>query len=141
MSAKRPSNRQHAFLPLISLLALTLPTSASAQNFGGAQIVSVSLADYKFTPSTIHLSAGRPIILRLSNLADQPHEFAAPEFFAKAAIRPADAKKVNKEGEAELDPHKSVDIGLVPQTGTYHLQCNKPGHAQLGMQGTIIIVK
>jgi uncharacterized cupredoxin-like copper-binding protein len=131
------STHRRAFLPL---LALSLATPASAQNYNGAPVTGVTLADYKFTPSTVRLRAGKPIILRLSNLADQAHEFAAPEFFANAAIRPSDAKSVNKAGEAEIEPHKRVDIGLVPKTGTYHLQCNKPGHAQLGMQGTIIII-
>lgn len=127
-----------ALLPL-SILVLAAP--APGQNFGKATIQEVTLADYKFNPSEIHLSAGKPAILRLKNLAAQPHEFAAPEFFASATVRPADAKFINKEGEAELPGGKQVEIGLVPKAGTYHLQCNKPGHALLGMEGTIIIVK
>lgn len=129
------------FAKVVPLIALTSAGSASAQNFTGAPVAEVTLADFKFNPSTIRLSAQKPIVLRLVNLADQPHEFAAPEFFANAVIRPSDTKWVNKEGEVEINPHKQVWVGLVPKAGTYHLQCNKPGHAQAGMQGTIIIVK
>jgi uncharacterized cupredoxin-like copper-binding protein len=125
-----------ASLPLI---AIVLTTSAPAQSPSKASGQPVNLVDYKFEPSTIRLTAGKPTILRLTNVAGQPHEFAAPEFFANATVRAADAKSINKEGEAEVAPGTHVDIELVPKAGTYHLQCNKPGHAARGMQGTIIV--
>ena len=125
-----------ASLALVAALAIA---PAVARDFGKAAAQPVSLVDYKFEPGAIHLAAGRPVILRLTNSAQQPHEFAAPEFFAGAVIRPADAKFINKEGEAEVAPGRHVDIALVPKAGTYHLQCNKPGHAALGMRGTIIV--
>lgn len=125
-----------ATLPLLTILLIT---PASAQNFSKASGQPVNLVDYKFQPSTIRLSAGKPTILRLTNVAGQAHEFAAPEFFANATVRASDAKSINKEGEAEVAPGTHVDIGLVPKAGTYHLQCNKPGHAARGMQGTIIV--
>jgi len=113
--------------------------AAAAPNFAGAPVVGVTLADYKFVPPKIMLKAGKPVVLRLENTADQPHEFAAPEFFRNATIRFGDAKVVNDEGEAELDGGKTVSIALIPKAGTYHLQCNKPGHAAMGMQGTIVV--
>jgi uncharacterized cupredoxin-like copper-binding protein len=124
---------------LIPLLVVAMATAGSAQNFSKASVVKVALADYHFIPPTVQLSAGKPMILRLSNTAGQPHEFAAPEFFKAAAIRPADAKFINGEGEAEVLGGKQVDIALVPKAGTYHLQCNKPGHLALGMEGTIVV--
>ena len=126
-------------LRILVSLALAAAAAAPAQNFAGAAIVKVTLADYKFVPPTIKLRAGAPVILRLTNSAGQPHEFAAPEFFRSAKIRAGDAKAINSEGEAELAAGKQVDIALVPRAGTYHLQCNKPGHAMLGMEGTIIV--
>ena len=137
MSLGKSHTLGHASLPL---LALILACPASAQDFSKASVQPVTLSDFKFTPNAIRLHAGKPVILRLTNAAQQPHEFAAPEFFAKAAVRPSDAKLINKEGEAEVAPGKRVDIGLVPKAGTYHLQCNKPGHAALGMVGTIVII-
>jgi uncharacterized cupredoxin-like copper-binding protein len=119
------------------MLMLAMP--ASAQNFDKAPAMQVSLVDFKFNPSAIHLNAGKPMILRLTNVAEQPHEFAAPQFFAAAVIRPNDKKSINKEGEVEVAPGTHVEIGLVPKAGTYHLQCNKPGHAAAGMQGSIIV--
>jgi uncharacterized cupredoxin-like copper-binding protein len=126
-------------LKLIASLALVAAAAAPTQNFSHATVVRVTLADYKFVPPTIQLQAGKPMILRLVNGAGQPHEFAAPEFFRSAAVRASDAKSINGEGEAEVAGGKQVDIALVPKSGTYHLQCNKPGHAALGMQGTIIV--
>jgi uncharacterized cupredoxin-like copper-binding protein len=124
---------------LVPLLVLAMATAGSAQSFSKASVVKVTLADYHFIPPTVQLSAGKPMILRLSNTAGQPHEFAAPEFFKAATIRPADAKFINAEGEAEVLGGHQVDIALVPKAGTYHLQCNKPGHVILGMKGTIVV--
>jgi len=122
----------------LALLPLLLTTPAPARD-SKATAQAVELVDYRFQPGAIRLAAAKPVILRLTNSAQQPHEFAAPEFFAAATIGPSDAKLVNKEGEAEVAPGRHVDIALVPKAGTYHLQCNKPGHAALGMKGTIIV--
>ena len=122
-----------------SVLLAATATAGSAQNFSKAAVVNVGLAYYHFIPPTIELSAGKPIILRLSNTAGQPHEFAAPQFFKAATIRPSDSKFINDEGEAEVSGGQQVNIALVPKAGTYHLQCNKPGHVALGMQGTIVV--
>ena len=124
---------------LIALVAIAIGAAAPAPSFSGATVMKVTLADYKFVPSTVQLESGKPVVLRLANAANQPHEFAAPEFFRSATIRPADAKFINREGEAEIDGGKQVDIALAPKAGTYHLQCNKPGHAMMGMQGTIVV--
>jgi uncharacterized cupredoxin-like copper-binding protein len=125
---------------LLPLFALVLAAPAPSQNFSRAPVEQVNLADFRFIPPTIRLSAGKPVILRLTNVAEQAHEFAAPQFFGAAAIRQGDAKLINKEGEAEVAPGTRVEIGLVPRAGTYHLQCNKPGHAAAGMQGSIIVM-
>src|SRR5690348_9861227 len=122
---------------MVKLFAFALAAAAlaaPAQNPRSAQVVKVTLADYRFVPPTIRLAAGKAVILRLTNAAAQPHEFAAPEFFRAAAVRASDAKLVNDEGEAEVAPGKQIEIMLVPKAGTYHLQCNKPGHNALGMQ-------
>lgn len=129
---------------MLRLLALALLTAAwsspaPAPSFDHPRIVNVTLADYRFVPPAIQLAAGLPVILRLRNTASQPHEFAAPEFFRAARVRPGDSKLVNAQGEAEVQPGKQVDIGLVPRAGTYHLQCNKPGHVALGMHGSIVV--
>jgi uncharacterized cupredoxin-like copper-binding protein len=127
------------FLIPASFAVLAAASAAFAQDFSAARSASVTLQDYKFVPSVIQLSAGKPVVLNLSNAADQAHEFAAPEFFRSAAIDPAGAKLVNKEGEVELEGGTKAAIRLVPKAGTYHLQCNKPGHRAMGMQGTIIV--
>jgi uncharacterized cupredoxin-like copper-binding protein len=123
----------------LALLAALTIAPAAARDLGKPAAQPVNLVDYKFEPGAIRLAAGKPAVLRLTNSAQQPHEFAAPEFFASATVRPEDEKAINKEGEVELAPSQRVDIALVPKAGTYHLQCNKPGHAALGMRGTIIV--
>jgi uncharacterized cupredoxin-like copper-binding protein len=134
-----PRDRIISWHTKFALLGVLMITPATARDVGNATTQPVALVDYKFEPGAIHLAGGKPVILRLTNNAHQPHEFAAPEFFASATINPEDAKSINKEGEAEVAPGRHVDIRLVAKAGTYHLQCNKPGHAALGMRGTIIV--
>jgi uncharacterized cupredoxin-like copper-binding protein len=126
---------------MLKLIAVALLAFAAGpvQNFHGASVVKVTLADYKFVPKAIQLKAGKPVILRLANAAGQAHEFAAPEFFRSANVRADDSILINKEGEAEVAGGKQVDIALIPKAGTYHLQCNKPGHLAMGMEGTIVV--
>ena len=78
------------------------------------------------------------MMLRLRNTAGEAHDFAAPAFFAHAAIRPSDAAMV-RNGEIEMEANQMRAVGLVPAAGRYPFQCNKPGHAAMGMTGMIIV--
>jgi uncharacterized cupredoxin-like copper-binding protein len=123
----------------VALLAALPIAPAAADGLARAAGQRVELVDYKFKPGGIRLAAGKLVVLRLTNSAQQAHEFAAPEFFASATIRPGYAKFINKEGEVEVASGQHVDIALVPKAGAYHLRCNKPGHAALGMVGMIVV--
>jgi uncharacterized cupredoxin-like copper-binding protein len=107
-------------------------------NFGGAMEQRVDLANFDFTPRDIHLRAGRPYELVLANVASGGHDFAAPEFFAAALIKPADAPLV-AEGEVDVPANTTRIVHLVPAAGTYKVVCTHTGHALLGMTGTIVV--
>ena len=125
------------------LLMFLAPLSASAavpesDEFSAAPVVEVTLANFKFTPSTIHLNAGQPVILRLMDVSAGGHDFAAPAFFAAARIRDSDMGTVAK-GEVSLRGHQGREIALVPAAGRYALSCHHPFHKLFGMKGTIIV--
>jgi uncharacterized cupredoxin-like copper-binding protein len=110
----------------------------ASTSFANAEKVAVTLSNFDFTPSTIHLKAGRPYALVLTNTADGGHDFAAPEFFAAAKIEAGDAASVAK-GEVELEGRQSATVHLVPAAGEYDLVCTHAGHALLGMKGKIVV--
>jgi uncharacterized cupredoxin-like copper-binding protein len=107
-------------------------------NFGSATEQRVELANFDFTPREIHLRAGRPYDLVLTNVASGGHDFAAPEFFAAAQIRSQDAALVS-EGKIDVAGGATRHVHLVPTAGRYELVCTHTGHALLGMKGKIVV--
>src|SRR6187551_2433551 len=98
----------------------------------------VELSNFDFAPHELHLRAGQPVALVLTNVASGGHDFAAPEFFAAARIEPADAALVH-EGEVDVPARESRTIHLVPVAGTYKLTCTHTMHTMFGMKGTIVV--
>lgn len=131
--------------PILGLLAACASTHAiqpqlapASVNFGSAKAERVELANFDFTPRRIHLRAGEPYELVLANMASGGHDFAAPEFFAAAQIKPSDAPLV-AEGKVEVPAASTRKVHLVPAAGTYKLVCTHVGHSLLGMTGTIVV--
>jgi uncharacterized cupredoxin-like copper-binding protein len=107
-------------------------------DFAGATEQRVDLANFDFTPREIHLRAGRPYDLVLADVSSGGHDFAAPEFFAAAQIRPDEAALV-AEGEVDVPGGATRHVHLVPAAGSYDLVCTHTGHALLGMKGRIFV--
>jgi uncharacterized cupredoxin-like copper-binding protein len=114
-------------------LALLLPATAIAQQ--PPQRVEVRLSSFDFTPSTIRLTAGRPVTLHLVNSGDGGHNFAAPEFFAAAHNVSGPVER----GRVEVAGNQSADITLTPTRGTYRLRCTHALHTAFGMSGQIVV--
>ena len=127
-------------LRLLAFTFLCLPAAAGAQapDWAHAQRVEVQLSSFAFTPSTLHLRAGRPVVLHLVNSASGGHDFTAPAFFSAAQIRPQDRGRVG-QGEIELGGHQSADVALVPKAGQYPLKCSHTFHKMFGMSGRIVV--
>ncbi len=115
------------------VIAAFLPATALAQD--SPQQVEVRLSSFDFTPSTIHLTAGRSITLHLVNSGDGGHNFAAPEFFAAARGVSGPVER----GRVEVAGHQSADITLTPARGTYRLRCTHALHTAFGMSGEIVV--
>ena len=98
----------------------------------------VELSSFAFAPRELHLRAGQPATLVLSNVASGGHDFSAPGFFAAARVQPGDAALVS-DGEVDVPSKETRTIHLVPAAGTYKLTCTHMMHAMFGMKGTIIV--
>ncbi len=109
---------------------------ADAGQFAAAETVTVTLANFDFTPAMLRLRAGKPYVLRIENQASGGHDFTAPEFFAASAVLAADAPRL-KQGKLEVPGGTTATVHLVPAKGSYKLVCTHFGHAALGMSGTI----
>ena len=121
-----------------ALLCFTSVAAAQAPDWAHAQRVEVRLSSFAFTPSTLHLRAGRPVILHLVNTASGGHDFSAPKFFAAAQLRSQDRAGVGK-GSVDLRGHQTADIALIPRAGRYPLKCSHTFHKTFGMSGQILV--
>ncbi|HYD14516.1 MAG TPA: cupredoxin domain-containing protein [Allosphingosinicella sp.] len=116
-----------------ALLAFPLPVLA--QDSPAPQTVEVRLSNFEFEPRAIALTAGRPVVLRLTNTGGGGHNFSAPQFFAAASGVTGPVV----EGEVEVPGHQSVEVRLTPSRGSYRLRCTHTMHTAFGMRGTISV--
>ncbi len=123
-----------------AVLLLALPVSAMAQepDWSTAPTVTVTLSSFDYTPATIRLRAGEPVILRLVNTSSKGHDFTAPEFFAAAVVRPQDRALLAK-GKIELGGRVAREVALRPAAGRYRLRCTHFMHSAFGMKGEIVV--
>ena len=131
------------FRSIVPIAALLLSSAAAvaqpgAPDWARPQRVSVNLSNFSFSPKSIHLRAGRPVLLHLSNTSSGGHDFTARQFFAASALRPQDRGAV-RGGSVEVGKHRSVDIVLVPRAGRYPLKCGHAFHKTFGMSGEIVV--
>ncbi|MES2442915.1 MAG: plastocyanin/azurin family copper-binding protein [Pseudomonadota bacterium] len=123
-------------MPFIRTALIPLALIAAAPS-AAVERVDVAMANFSFTPATIHFRHGQPYLLHLSSSGG--HAFAAKAFFAAATIPAADRAKI-KGGKIELDGGASVDIHLTaPAPGTYPVSCTHFLHTSFGMTGKIIV--
>jgi uncharacterized cupredoxin-like copper-binding protein len=124
-------------LAAVAVLGL-LPAGAIAQG-DQPTVISVELSEYKFTPSEIVLQKGQHYVFRLADSGKRDHDLEAKAFFQAVTLDPDSASAV-KDGDVDLTPGVTADVGFTPQTaGTYEMHCTHPFHAMLGMKGHIVV--
>lgn len=118
---------------LFLLALLLLSPAALAQ--GPAPSVEVRLSSFDFTPKTIHLKSGQPVVLHLINTGKGGHNFSAPQFFDAAS----GVSGPIRNGTVEVGGRGTADVHVTPARGTYRLRCTHSFHSALGMKGTIVV--
>jgi plastocyanin len=118
--------RSLAFTGLVALLVLWAMGCDSPE-----QTVHIVADDFRFTPAEVHVSAERPIRLRIVNEGREPHEFKSPLLTHQTGATGAPPSSL-----PVLPNHRAETIvRTIP--GVYLFYCAIRGHA--GMTGTIIV--
>ena len=118
----------------LAALMLTVPVSAAETTAK----VTVTLANFSFTPADLHLHAGQPVTIHFVNEGSGGHDFTAEEFFTAATMDTANRAHVAK-GRVALGKGESSDVTLTPRAGTYTVHCSHFGHSTLGMTGKVVV--
>jgi cytochrome c oxidase subunit II len=107
------------------LVGLLVCLQASVATAGKPErVVQISAKRFEFTPATIELKVGEPVVLELSAI-DRKHGFASPELHIDAVIVPG----------------KPTRVRLVPdQAGTFTFHCSVfCGSGHEDMTGQIVV--
>jgi len=114
-SAQRPPAQQPP--------AQVTPAPEAAPPAAGEQALKIALSEFKFDPNTAEVQAGR-VKFELTNVGAVEHNFVITETGQRIEAIPP-----GQTGE--------LSVGLKP--GTYHIECDVPGHKEAGMVMTLIV--
>ncbi|HEY2594436.1 MAG TPA: cupredoxin domain-containing protein [Chloroflexota bacterium] len=107
--------------------ASSTPMSAPAAP-NGMQAVTLSVgSNMSFEPSSFNVHAGQPVQLTLQNTGDNAHDFTLGEGVSQPV-------KITATAGQSATATFTIDT-----PGSYSFDCSMPGHALLGMRGTITV--
>ncbi len=117
--------------------AMVNPASTVRAAWSNAQLVTVVMTEYRFTPAHLRLRQGVRYRLRLENRGAELHEFTAPAFFR--AIDVANPEILTAGGQdVVLQPGEEKEVYFAArQPGHYELTC--ADHDWAGMVGNIAV--
>jgi heme/copper-type cytochrome/quinol oxidase subunit 2 len=93
------------------LLLITCAYFSSTTCTGAQTAIDVTIKDHRFTPSEIHVPAGKPAVLNIKN------EDATAEEFDSSALKIEKVIGGGGQGTVRLRP---LDPGRYPFMGEYH---------------------
>ena len=121
----RHSLKTIAFMSLVAVLLLTAACDSSEQT------LRIVAQDFLFTPAEVHVSAERPIRLRIINEGREPHEFKSSLLAHQTEVMRGATSSL------PVPPHHTAETVIRTIPGVYIFYCAIRGHA--GMNGTIIV--
>jgi Cu+-exporting ATPase len=120
--------RDGAFLVVVAILALAIAGGVLAADRaldGVSQRVDLTASQYRFLPADITVRAGEWVIVEVANEDEVVHDWMVvgiPNVSVPAR------------------PGQTARLRFVLDTpGTYEVMCSIPGHAELGMVGTLVV--
>ncbi len=104
--------------------------------------IDVTLFDYKYTPNTFTVPAGKEITLNLKNDGFVSHMFIIFKLGTDAGVKFGPEDEENIYWKVEILPGKSATAKFTapPEPGKYYVTCGLGGHHEVGMVGTLIVV-
>ena len=95
---------------------------AKASPTAAGVVLSVTGAEYAFTPPTLTATAGK-VTIRFTNKGVVEHDFTIDALHVKISAKPG----------------KTAEATVTLTAGTYKFYCTIPGHLQSGMQGKLTV--
>ena len=131
---------------VVGVLALLLSACAGASK--SATDITVKLADFSYTPSSITVPVGQPVALTINNTGLVEHDFVVEKIdVTNVVARDSGSEHHMQDMDAtSYDLHVSTGAGetntlqFTPlEPGTYQIFCSVEGHIEAGMIGELIV--
>ena len=125
--------------PIITFVACCAiaQTPDASIDWTKADIATVTMADYTFSPRRVTFRLGAPTRLRLVNTGNELHEFTAADFFKTVDLR--DPSVIGSSGiSITVEPHLEKDVDFIARLpGHFRLIC--ADHDWAGMTADIFV--
>ena len=131
------------------LLSLSLLPACASQSSNPATDLTVNMTDFAYTPSSITIPVGEPVILTLNNTGKIEHDFVVETIDVTAkVIQDAGSDAHHAHGaEQNYDLHVSAQAGetsivqlTIAKPGTYKIFCSVEGHQEAGMIAELLVL-
>ncbi|MDO8605896.1 MAG: hypothetical protein Q7R40_05130 [Phaeospirillum sp.] len=117
----------------------------AAADWSNPETVTVTLANYRFSPGEFDLHRDRPTRLVLVNPTATDHAMVAEQFFREVAVRqlvgPTGTTPAPWISKVVIPAGQTREIWLVPaRYGAFRFKCDVTGHSAFGMNGLINVI-
>jgi uncharacterized cupredoxin-like copper-binding protein len=106
---------------LFAVLGIVAAPAIGARSHASATAVTVTASEFKFKLSKLSVPHGT-VVFTVVNKGKIPHDF-----------------KINGKKTALVKPGKSAKLTVTFKAGKFKYLCTVPGHAALGMKGTLTV--
>ena len=106
---------------LLAVLGIVAAPALGARSHASATAVTVTATEFKFKLSKLSVPHGTVVFTGV-NKGKIPHDF-----------------KINGKKTALVKPGKSAKLTVTFKAGKFKYLCTVPGHAALGMKGTLTV--
>lgn len=130
---------------LAAALAVVVASPAGAAprrtNWSAGAPVNITVNNDRFIPDRLTLARGRQYVLRIRNVSNRKHNFAAKTFFKYARVAPRDAAWV-ADNAVSLAPGQSATLHIFAPTtpnAVYEFRSTLLGDSVENMKGKIYV--
>jgi uncharacterized cupredoxin-like copper-binding protein len=106
---------------LLAVLGIVAAPALGARTHAATTAVTVTATEFKFKLSKLSVPHGT-VVFTVANKGKIPHDF-----------------KINGKKTSLIKPGKSAKLTVTFKAGKFKYLCTVPGHAALGMKGTLTV--
>ena len=116
------------------------PAGGTTKASGPPLALNMEAGDYFFKPDAFNANAGQAVRMTLANSGSIEHNFTIPNVTKDKNAEPwKDPSITTKVVATALAGANGKGNFLAPAPGEYVYFCSVPGHADLGMHGTLVV--